>query len=236
LTPSITISAAPVASPRRVRNAAAAWAGGIVALVGVTIAIAAGAVLVVFGEDSTLKSDPHSLSTSTAALVTGTASIDDTAEVADVLGAPSVQLSAMADGDAGVFIGIGRAADVERYLAGAPIAEVTDLELSPYHLERRLRRGSGSLAPLAPPADQDFWVERDSGSTSASIDWKVRDGRFRAVVMNADGSVDVATHGTFGVEIPHLSPIALVLLIGGLVMTVGGIVVAVKGSRRVQPR
>jgi hypothetical protein len=215
-----------------VRSAPAVWAGAIVALAGVVLAIAAGAVLVAFGEDSTLASDPHSLSTSTAALVTGTATIDDTAEVADVLGAPHVRLSAMSDGDEGVFVGIGPAADVERYLAGAPIAEVTDLELSPYRLERRMRRGS---ATPAPPGEQDFWVARDSGS-SAAVDWKVRDGRYRAVVMNADGSADVAAHGTFGVKVPHLSPIALVLLIGGLALAAGGVVAIIAGARRVQPR
>ena len=234
MTSSISIPA-PVAAPqRRVRSPAAAWAGGIVALLGVTLAIAAGAVLVVFGQDSTLKSDPHSLSTSTAALVTGITKIDDTADVASVLGAPSVQLSAMSDGDAGdagVFVGIGPADDVDRYLAGAAIAEVTDLELAPYRLERTMRAGR---ATPAPPGEQTFWVARDSGADAAAIDWKVRDGRYRAVVMNADGSHDVASHGTFGVKVPNLSVIALVLLIGGLVMTVAGLVVGIRGARRVQ--
>ena len=230
MTSTITVPA-PVAAPqRRLRSPAAVWAGGIVALLGVLLAIAAGAVVVVFGQDSTLKSDPHSLSTSTAALTTGIAQIDDTADVADVLGAPSVQLSAMSDGDAGVFVGIGPAADVDRYLAGAPIAEVTDLELAPYKLERRMREGK--VTP-APPGDQTFWVARDSGAESAAIDWKVRDGQYRAVVMNADGSLDVASHGTFGVKVPNLSTIALVLMIGGLVMAVGGLVAAIRGVRRV---
>ena len=70
--------------------------------------------------------------------------------MADVLGAPSVQLSAMSDGDAGVFVGIGPAADVDRYLAGAPIAEVTDLELAPYKLERTMREGKAPCAPRRP--------------------------------------------------------------------------------------
>ena len=51
--------------------------------------------------------------------------------------------------------------------------------------------------------------------------------------MNADGSPDVASHGTFGVKIPNLSTIALVLMIGGLVMTVGGLVGGIRGVRRV---
>jgi hypothetical protein len=232
MTSSITIPA-PVAAPPRARSSAAVWVGGIVALVGVTLAIASGAVLVLFGEDSTLSSDPHSLSTMTAALVSGTAAIEDTADTADVVGNPRIKIAAEADGERGVFIGIGPAADVERYLAAAPIAEVTDLDLNPWRLERRTRRGT--MAPT-PPAREDFWVAQSSGENKAAIDWKVRDGSYRAVVMNADGSRDVATHGTFGVKIPHISPIALVLLIGGLGLTVGGIAGGVIGARRLRTR
>ena len=228
MTPSITIPA-PVAAPPRARSSAAVWIGGIVALVGVTLAIAAGAILVVFGEDSTLSSDPHALSTMTAALVSGTATIDDSADVAEVLGRPRIKIAAEADGERGVFVGIARAADVDRYLAGAPISEVTDLELSPWRLERRTRRGS--LTPGA-PIREDFWVAKSSGEKSAAIDWKVRDGNYRAVVMNADGSRDVATHGTFGVNVPHISPIGLGILIGGIAVTVLGVAIAVIGRRR----
>ena len=58
MTSTITVPA-PVAAPqRRLRSPAAAWAGGIVALLGVLLAIAAGAVLVVFGQDSTLSPTP----------------------------------------------------------------------------------------------------------------------------------------------------------------------------------
>jgi hypothetical protein len=228
MTETITIPAA-AAVPRRVRSPAAAWAGGLVALLGTVLVVAAGAILVAFGEDSTLSSDPHSLSTSTAALVSGTASIDDTADIASALGSPRIRIAAESDGDRGVFVGIGRAADVDRYLAGAPVAEVTDLKLAPFRLERSVRRGTA--VPVA-PAGQDFWLARSSGDSRAGIDWKVRDGDYRAVIMNADGSRDVATHGTFGVKVPHVSPIALGLLIAGIVMAAAGLTAFVTGVRR----
>lgn len=72
-----------------------------------------------------------------------------------------------------------------------------------------------------PPATQSFWVAKSSGST-ANLDWKVRDGAYRVVVMNADGSRGVATQSNFEVEIPHLATIATVMLILGLVTLGGG--------------
>jgi len=228
MTSTITIPA-PVAAPRGGRSSASAWLGWLFALVGAVIVIGAAAVLLLFGEDSTLSSDPQALSTRTAALVSGTAEISDTAEVADVLGDPRIKITAESDGENGVFVGVGRAADVERYLANAPIAEVTDLDFAPFRLDRKMRDG---IVTPAPPAEQDFWVAASSSDEKASVDWKVRDGEYRAVVMNADGSVDVASHGTFGVTIPHISSFALGVLIAGLLVIAGGIATLVIGRRR----
>ena len=227
MTSTITVPA-PVAATRGRRSSTDAWLGGLFALLGVVIVVGAAAVLVLFGSDSTLSSDSQALSTRTAALVSGTAEISDTAEVADVLGDPRIKISAESDGENGVFVGIGPAEAVDRYLANAPVAEVTDLDFAPFRLDRRMRDG---IVTPASPAAQDFWVASSSSDRKASIDWKVRDGEYRAVVMNADGSVDVASHGTFGVTIPHLSAFALGVLIAGLLVIAGGIATLVIGRR-----
>jgi tetrahydromethanopterin S-methyltransferase subunit F len=103
----------------------------------------------------------------------------------------------------------------------------------PFHLDRNVR---GGHAKPAPPSEQSFWVDKASGSSKASIDWKVDDGRYRAVIMNGDGSMDVATHGTFGVTVPRVSAIALGGLIAGLILSIGGLVTLVSGARRVRPQ
>lgn len=117
----------------------------------------------------------------------------------------------------GVFGGVGRKSDVDRYLAGAPIDKVTDMDTDPFTLSNERRSGT---AKPKPPATQSFWVAKASGST-ANLDWKVRDGDYRVVVMNADGTRGVATQTRFEVEIPHMATIAIVLLIVGL-GTIGG--------------
>jgi hypothetical protein len=223
----IIIPAAPAAERTR-SGAPAQWIGGAVAILGTAIAIAATAVLLVFGGDSTLSSDSHMLTTSQSALVSETKTIDGSAEFADVMGRPRIRVAAEADGDRGIFVGVARAKDVDAYLAGAGITEVTDLDFSPFRMERRDRPG-GSTPPR--PATQDFWVARSTGERSAAIDWKVRDGSYRVVIMNADGSADVAAHGTFAVTVPHLAAVLLGIIGAGLILLVGGVAAAVAGSR-----
>ena len=65
-----------------------------------------------------------------------------------------------------MFVGIGRAADVDRYLDGAATDEVTDFNAAPFSasfgIERE--RHAGSATPAA-PGTQAFWLARSSGRT-----------------------------------------------------------------------
>ncbi|MDH4117910.1 MAG: hypothetical protein OEX04_17965 [Acidimicrobiia bacterium] len=67
-----------------------------------------------------------------------------------------------ASDDQPLFVGVGPAQAVDRYLA----------------------RGIGV------PAEQDFWVQSSDG-VGAIVDWDIEPGRWTAVVMNADGSPGV---------------------------------------------
>lgn len=203
--------------------------GGVLLGLGALVALAGVVVLALFGSDGRLATGRQQLDTPTAALVTGAARITDAAQVADVLGTTSIQVSANAAGDRGVFVGIGRTADVDRYLSGAAVDEVTDFDVDPFRITRRTQPGT---ATPAPPADQSFWVTQSNGDDSAGIDWKVRDGSYRLVVMNADGSNQVATQTTVGVTIENLPAIAWGILILGLVITSGGALLLVTILRR----
>src|SRR3954452_13335672 len=88
---------------------AAAWVGGGLALFGALVALCGVVLLGVFGSDGTLSTGRHAVSTDTAALVTESAQIDDISSGTDFLGRVSVHVHT----DPGVFVGVGRAADVE---------------------------------------------------------------------------------------------------------------------------
>ena len=203
--------------------------GSVIATVGAVIALAGGGVLALGGSDGTLDSGTHDLSSSTSALVSESADLDGVDDVSDVVGQPRLRISAeTANPDKAVFVGVGPKDEVDRYLAGVSIDRVTDFDGSPWSsLEKHRVDGTKTAVP---PARKSFWVAKSMGST-ASIDWKVRDGEYRAVVMNADGSRVVATDTKFEVEIPYLGTIALVTLIAGLVMLAGGVALIVPSMR-----
>src|SRR4051812_20892074 len=204
--------------------------GGVLATVGAVLALGGGGVLALGGSDGEFSSGHRDVSTSTSALVSEVASINDTADVSDALGHPRVKIATDSmNSDRNVFVGVGRKADVDRYLAGAQIDRVTDFEVDPWSLDKT--RVDGTAKPR-PPATQSFWVAKSSGS-SAAIDWKVQDGNYRVGVMNADRSRRVQTESEFAVQIPHLADAALAGLIVGILAVAGGIVLmAIPGRNR----
>jgi hypothetical protein len=212
---------------------AAIWLGGTVAVIGALLALAGGAIFAAFGSDGVLSTGRHDFSTPTSALVSETASIDDTADLPDALGDTRVRVDARADGNRPVFVGIGRTADVDRYLAGAAVDEVTDFDAGPFESNFSIDRDrhAGTATPAAPGA-QSFWVARSAGRDTAAVDWKVRDGDYRVVVMNADGSRGVATQAKFGVDVPYLPGIGIGILIGGVLLAAVGVTSMALGARR----
>lgn len=209
---------APNAAARSDRSVPVTF-GGILAVVGTVLTIGGGGVLALTGIDGAVDTSRHAYSTPTAALVSGTAKIEDTADVTNAIGHPRIRVSSRAAGSRDVFVGVGPRRDVDRYLAGAPLETVTDVDLDPYKLSKTRR--SGDARPK-PPARQSFWVAKSSGRT-ASVDWKVRNGSYRVVVMNADGSRRVETASKLGVKLPHLGTIALVALFAGLAALLAGV-------------
>jgi hypothetical protein len=221
----------PVAPPpRRRRSRALPYGiGAALATVGTVLALTGGGVLAVAGDDGTIGSGgAHEVSTQTSALVSKTATLEDTRDVATLLGQPRIGVDATGRDGQDVFVGVGRSQDVDRYLRGVTVDRVTDFDVAPFEVEKH-REGTGAHR-AAPPASQDFWVAQSSGHR-AELDWKVRDGDYRLVVMNADGSPRVVTDSQFEVGVPYLSTLGLSVLLAGLLMLGTGGVVLVRTAQ-----
>jgi hypothetical protein len=204
--------------------------GAVLGLAGLVVGAAGGILLGLFGSDGTLASGSHPISTSRAALVSSTARISDVSALADVVGDPSIRLTARPSKPGRrVFIGIGSARQVDRYLAGAPVDEVSDFEIEPFSLEREPRPGARLPEP---PGEQSFWVAQATGADAATLRWKVADGDYRLVLMNADASRGVAVDGDFGLSLPHVTTIAWLLVGGGAALVAGGLGAVMLGARR----
>jgi hypothetical protein len=202
-------------------------AGAIIGVTSTLVAVCGGAVMIVLGSDSSLSTGHQHVSSSTAALVTPVDDIEGTNGVNAVLGQPKLQL-AVGSSEQKVFIGVGPARAVDRYLAGVGIDRVEDLDLDPFHLDLDSRAGT---VRAAAPGRQTFWVAKSSGP-AASVDWKVRNGDYRIVVMNADGSPGVSVDGTFTLALPNLYDYGVAAAIAGLVGLALGAVLIMLGVRK----
>jgi hypothetical protein len=211
---------------------AAIVAGALLALAGTAVAAVGGILLGLFGGDGTVASGSHPLSTSRTALVSSVADIDDISSVADLVGDPRIRITAhSADSGEPLFVGIGRAAQVDRYLASVPADVVTDFELDQFELTRRPRDGSSQPAP---PADQHIWVASGTGPDSATLRWKVRDGDYRLVLMNADGSRGVDAEGDVALTASHVPTIAWSMIGGGVLLLLAGATTVTLAARRLR--
>ena len=139
----------------------------------------------------------------------------------------TVRLSVAAQNDTPVFVGIGRERDVDRYLAGVAHAEVNDIELRPFRVTYRVRRGG---APSTRPGAQDFWAASAHGAGTQRLEWNLESGRWVVVVMNANASRGVGTDVSVGVKADWVLPLGIGLLAGFGVLLIGGTILLVIGA------
>jgi uncharacterized protein DUF4389 len=119
-----------------------------------------------------------------------------------------------------VFVGIGRESDVSAYLAGVPYDRVTGVDVDPF--TARTTPVPGTAAPPVRPGAHDFWVAAASGEGRQEVAWKLAEGDWRVVVMNPDGSRDVAANVRVAAQLPFLDELGVVLLaVGGVLLAIG---------------
>jgi ABC-type Na+ efflux pump permease subunit len=204
--------------------------GATLAVIGSLAAIAGGGVLAAFGTDGTLNSGPHLVSTPAAALVSSVTKIKNTSGVATITGQPTLRVSVSpVQGTTAAFVGIGRAADVDRYLARVSTEEVSSLSSNPYSVSGIRHAGEANAQP---PATQHFWAAQASSTHATEINWKIRDGQYRVVIMSANGHAGFATTSAIAVTLPHIARYALAALLLGLLMAGGGTALLIRASGR----
>jgi uncharacterized protein DUF4389 len=131
--------------------------------------------------------------------------------------------------DEDVFLGVGPADDVNRYLAGVEHDEVRGV--GPEVVYRHRDGGP----PPAAPATRPIWAASGTGS----LTWHAEQGTWAVAVLNPDGSRVVDTRLSARATVPALAWISTALLLGGvLVLGFGGttlLVAVVRSSSRREP-
>jgi hypothetical protein len=226
--------AAPAAPPAR-----KGWTGGRIALVVVgTIAGLLALALLVGGcalvavdqtqrdDDGFLMSPTQDFSTPTYAIVSESADVDTEGgewALDTFLGTVRIR----SESDRPVFVGIGPADDVTRYLGAVERDVVDDLDNSG---DPEYSRRSGG-APPARPENETFWVASTAGAGERTLEWEPEDGDWQAVVMNEDASRGVSTELSIGAELDSILWIGIGLLVAGALFAAGSALAITAATR-----
>jgi hypothetical protein len=178
--------------------------------------------------DGFLMSPTREFSSPTYAIVSESADIDtDGAEWAldTFLGTVRIR----SESTLAVFVGIGPADEVGRFLDGIEHVVVTDLD-STGDPEYTRVPGSGT-SPVVIPGEQTFWVASSSGMDE-TLDWEPEDGDWRVVVMNNDSSRGVAADLSIGAELGSVLWIGIGLLLAGALFAAAAALAITAGVRR----
>lgn len=194
--------------------------GIVMVILGVFATVAGVAIVALVGPDGSVGLSP------TRFLGTGVALTLPQLDVPRLPAGQTIALDAQAEpSDVPLFLGIARSADVNAYLAGAPIDVIQQID---WPGAARTEHVEGSVTP-APPTGQQIWVVSAQGN-APSLHWVAAPGDWTLVVMRADAqpSLDVTLSGRL--TISALGPIGIALLAVALAMLAVGIWLTVRAA------
>jgi hypothetical protein len=113
-----------------------------------------------------------------------------------------------------LFIGVGPEAAVAKYLGSVAHANVEDIDFDPFRVKYLPIAGGTARTPT----EQRFWAASASGVGTQTVTWKVREGDWSVVLMNADGSRGVVADIDLDAKLSFLLWVATGLLIGGVLV------------------
>ncbi len=245
--PPTTTTTAPTTTPTTApATPATRWgAGRVIALVAGALALLAGGALVTTGAAVAIAGQtardaqgyymsPHqSLSSDGYAIVSETVRLPGSPAAdwvpSSLLG--RVKITARATDGRPLFIGVGAATDVARYLDG--VAHSTVTAVGGTRTAPRYRDTAGTRPPQ-PPDAAGIWTAQVRGAGERELTWSAEPGDWTLVVMNADGSAPVAADTSIGATLPAAGRLIVAALVAGGVLLVLGLalVVAAVATRR----
>jgi len=145
----------------------------------------------------------------------GRAIVSDAMDVDELPSWLVAKLRVKATSDKPLFVGVAPRADVDRYLAGVRHSTVEDVNFGPFEVDYSSQ--PGTRTPNR-PAQQTFWINSSTGAGQQSVAWKIKNGSYRFVVMNADGSAGVHADAKVGATLHGALVVVLAALAAGLAL------------------
>lgn len=128
-----------------------------------------------------------------------------------------VRIRASSRNGRALFVGIASESDVNGYLGGVARNVVTSFNGSTVDSTRHV-----GGAPAGTPASRTFWQASGSGRGQVSVTWKVKEGNWAVVVMNASATRGVSAGVNLGAKTNLVLWIALGFLVVGAIVAAGG--------------
>ena len=181
--------------------------GCFVALIGAALLIGAGALTWAY---TTQRDDDGYFTSHRVRIETVTAAVHSQSSTSAATNVPiggrlamvdlaTVRLQATAREGEQIFVGIAHTTDVDTYLTGVAHDEVTHINWS-HDDDVKYRRTDGA-ATATPPTAQSFWAASASGPGQQTVTWDVQGGNWSILLMNPDGSAQVAADVSMGVKV-----------------------------------
>lgn len=200
---------------------------GVAVMLGGGVAAALGSALA--GDDGLVNSSSTEW-TSPGYAVRAEASVEVIAGEVNLPGSAlgTSRATADAETDNGVFIGVARTSDVDRYLRGVAHSTVEVPLITEGGSPAAAFVDGGS--PRVAPTEAAFWIASSSGPGEQAVTWEPRDTDLTLVVMNGEGTTPVAADVSVSAELRDLALWGLIGL--GLGLAVLAIGTGLAGSHR----
>ena len=118
---------------------------------------------------------------------------------------------------------------MSKYLAGVAHDKITRIDWMAGSVE--YSHVDGTTLPSA-PGKQSFWIAKEEGEGTQTLEWELQPGDWTVVIMNADAGAPVAATMSVGAHFGILGPIVVGLTVGGLVLLAIAATLIVLGARR----
>ena len=194
-------------------------------LLGLFMTIGGIALVVLVGADGSFTLPVTQGDSSGHALVLETLDLSETLPSSGSFAA-TVGVTIKGDGGGDVFVGIGPATDVARYLDHVQVDRIVQVN---WPGGMKTETEPGTRRPT-PPDTRSFWVAKAQGSP-ATLTWPVAVGDWTLVIMNTSGAAPVSVLASGSITLPALGPIGIGLLVAGLVILAGGVLLTISGAK-----
>jgi hypothetical protein len=136
----------------------------------------------------------------------------------------TVRISGTSELPAPLFIGVAPTSKVSKYLNGVTRDRITGIDLAAGQVSYNHVDG---LNMPGKPGAQGFWLAKTEGTGVQTLEWKLQQGDWTVVIMNADATPPVAATLSLGGRFGIVTTVVAGLLGGGVVvLTIGGALIA----------